>query len=103
MPAKAPAKKGSKTMIVIRNIYLYIAALIGLVMLVVGISTIIDTVIANYIFDVPMEVVPGGYDYQAREIAEDMARGIASIVAGFFLWIFHWRIIQKEAKSHKNL
>ncbi|MFC1747805.1 hypothetical protein ACFL2V_03275 [Pseudomonadota bacterium] len=61
--------KGSKSLRVIRNVYLYLVAMIGLVVFVIGSIGIIDNILQNYVFQVDSFTyyrAPLGYDACTR-------------------------------------
>ena len=100
----------------IRTIYLYLYALIGLVLIAFGAGTLVDVGLRTYIFteanaeiryEVPMPkgeeidiVVPvePKIDYNRQQKQRDMSRGLSQILVGLPLWLYHWSVIKGDRR-----
>lgn len=106
--------------ILIRDIYLHLFALIGLVLLTIGFVRLINLTLKTYVFtkaDVfysyptPMPIAPGeeSLQFPSREEIEDYqnkertskrqreaAESLAFIIAGLPLYFYHWSAIRKN-------
>ncbi len=129
-PKKTSPDKKDKISIV-RFIYLYIITAITFIVFIIGAITIVDVVLKAYVFDVDeyewsrpptiyCENLTRGPEYEdclkrreaaeekedARIISKDSARrlsiGIAQVIVAFPLWIFHWRIIERDRKRRRK-
>lgn len=69
MPPAKPTPPKPKTSFIIRNIYLYLVAIIGLVTFIVGAVGIIDNVLQNYVFQVNDYVRYDAYIWGSPELA----------------------------------
>lgn len=106
--------------LLIRKIYLYFFALIGLVLLVIGFVRLVSLALKTYVFTradiyyvypVPrpltselQEPSPEEIeDYQNKERISrrqrEAAESLALIIVGFPLYLYHWGIIRKERKE----
>ena len=113
----------------IRSLYLYLFSFIGLLIAVIGTVQIVDLVLTVYVFDeadryeyrlrAPLE--PGNnldpekqaeYEEELREQNErdvlrqrqrQLSGSISMILVGVPLYLYHWRIISREAKAKKKL
>ena len=62
--ARPVPNKGGKSLRIIRNVYLYLVAMIGLIVLVIGSVGVVNNVLKNYVFQVDESVyMRGPYDY----------------------------------------
>ena len=77
---------------VLRSIYLYLVSLVGVIMLVFSLIAASRSGI-NFVFR-----SSGKNLYFVSEIARD----IAAILAGLFLFLFHWNIIKNEGRFGSN-
>lgn len=109
--------------LLIRRIYLYLFALIGLVLLTIGFVRLVGLALKTYIFTkadiyyvypLPKPVLPenGGSqtplpeeieDYQNKERTarrqKEAAESLAFIIVGLPLYLYHWSIIRKEKEE----
>ncbi len=140
-------QKPKKAVKIIRNVYLYLVSMIGLVVFIFGAVGLINTVFQNYVFQVdydfnaysqPYPAMRGGTCAQpypdsadkegkkmitptTQEIADcndqlelqkaqnrknrigqDFSIAFAQMAVGLPVWLFHWGIIQKEAKRRED-
>ncbi len=109
----------------IRKIYLYLFALVGLVLFVIGLVRLVDLGLKSWVFTAadkyypyPM-AAPSSVDkststpsgpsqeelqaYQEQQTAAqrqgDAAEAIAFIVVGFPLYLYHWGMIKKDKEK----
>lgn len=104
----------------IKIIYLYIFSLVGLVLIVIGGVKIVNTALKAYVFTKADEVliypriVPPKVngeetqilspekeaEYQKRERSSrsqrDIAEGLAFLIVGTPLYLYHWNLVRKE-------
>lgn len=142
-----PGKPKGKAMQIIRNVYLYLVTLIGLITFIFGSVGIINNMLQHYVFQVDQSdmyyaqpIYPGfkGQCAQAypdpadkegkrmiipttQEVADcqkaekeqnerinranfgrELSISLAQIVIGLPIWLFHWGIIQKEARKREE-
>ena len=113
----------------IRKIYLYLFAMIGLVLVVIGVVRLVGLGLKTYVFtnadtyyEYPMarpvkmmtsdtntkeefvqptkeEVEDYNRKQQAANREREAAESIAFIVVGFPLYLYHWAIIKKDKKE----
>ena len=107
----------------IRSLYLYLFSFIGLLIAVIGTVQIVDLVLTVYVFDgadryeyyrrAPLEQgnqldpeKQAEYEKELREQNErdilrqrqrQLSGAISMIVVGIPLYLYHWRIISREA------
>ena len=112
----------------IRSLYLYLFSFIGLLIAVIGTVPIVDLVLTVYVFDeadryeyfVRSPLEPGNqvdpekeaeYQEELREQNErdvlrqrqrQLSNSISMILVGVPLYLFHWRIISREAGAKKK-
>lgn len=112
----------------IRKIYLYIFALVGLVLITIGCVRLVGLALKTYIFtkaDVYYEYpaakpvsAPGkeveyvqppkeeieAYQNEQRtsDRQRDAAESLAMIVIGIPLYLYHWSVIKKDKKEELN-
>lgn len=106
---------------IIRLIYLYGLAAIGVMILTIGAVTIIDVLLRSYVLlpppvptPVPTLVAPPGPPpgpvvverppgteeyYRIAENYRRLATAIAQLIIGLPLWAYHWRLAQREARE----
>lgn len=112
----------------IRTIYLYLFALVGLAMMIVGTARLVDLGMKEYVFHVdetsyyyerPMPVMPGEKasemsaeekeKYKKEQLVvekkrakerkkKDLSEILSLIIVGLPVWMYHWRIIQRDIK-----
>lgn len=109
----------------LRTIYLYLFSVLGLVLVIIGTVTFINLGLKTYIFkkadtypiyrSAPIEKPDGSRKETEEEAAKrieeekriqeeqrtanrhrDAARALAFILVGLPVYIYHWRVIQKE-------
>ena len=112
----------------IRSLYLYLFSFIGLLIAVIGTVQIVDLALTVYVFDEPdrfeyyvrAPLEPGNeldpekqaeYEEELREQNErdvlrqrqrQLSSAISMIVVGIPLYLYHWRIISREAGVKKK-
>lgn len=101
---------------IIRLIYLYGLAAIGVIILTIGVVSIIDVLLRIYVFlpppaptpvPMPTPLAPPGSpgtevlycNYCIAENYRRLATAIAQIIVGLPLWAYHWRLAQREARQ----
>ncbi len=113
----------------VRKIYLYLFAVVGLILIITGSVSLIDLGLKTYIFkqadNYPVyvdriAVKPADNsteelteeEYQQRKAAEEerqkqqrtsdrqrqASQAVAQLIVGIPLFIYHWRLIQKEGQ-----
>lgn len=100
----------------IRTIYLYIFALLGLVLMVIGGVQMVGMALKAWIFtkaDADMmrmsPVIPPDkeattsnevvVDYRTQQRHRDASQSLAFILIGLPLYLYHWGVIKKEMKA----
>ena len=113
----------------IRTIYLYLFALVGLGMMIVGTARLVDYGLKEHVFQVeevsyyierPVPVPVGEeklvvdeekeekYRKEQEELnkkrseerkKKDLSSILSMIVVGLPVWVYHWRIIQKDIRK----
>lgn len=108
-------------MTMIRTIYLYLFALVGLTLLIIGTVRFIDMGLRIFVFTkadeqekvfnvrspVPAETEEGQTekeDFQQIDLVtsqrhRDAASNSSMIIVGLPLFLYHWRIIRRETKK----
>lgn len=107
----------------IRTIYLYLFALIGLVLLVVGTVNFINMALKAYVFTQAEEqerfynkrpLLPEGAEREVlEEINEDFdpiisrrhreaSRNLSMIIVGLPLFLYHWAVIRREIRRKEE-
>ena len=112
----------------IRSLYLYLFSFIGLLIAVIGTVQIVDLVLTVYVFDeadryeyiVRPALEPGNtldpekeVEYQEELRAQNerdvlrqrqrrLSNAISMILVGVPLYLYHWRIISREAARKKK-
>lgn len=97
----------------IRQLYLYLASFIGLVVIVFGSVSLVDLGLKTYVFTeaeryyYTQPVILEGNQTEEVRTDEDKnlvarrhmqaANAVAMLLVGFPLYLYHWRILQKEA------
>lgn len=102
---------------IIRIIYLYLFALVGLIMVTFGGVRLVDVALRTwvftevdkqYVYDMPRPVegdkattTPAliEVDYAKQQRQRDIVNGLSLIVVGLPLWMYHWRIIKQDNKK----
>ena len=104
----------------IRIIYLYLFSFVGLLVVVFGSIQLVNLTLKVFVF-------PGAdvYEYSApkiegqrgpdpveeqrrmarethRQRQRELSNAIAMIVVGLPLYLYHWKTIQQESKTHKD-
>jgi hypothetical protein len=71
----------------LRSIYLYLVSLVGIIMFIFSLIALSRTGI-GFLF------------HEGNNVASvsNMAKDVAAIIMGAFMFLFHWRIIQKESR-----
>ena len=107
----------SKFQKIIRSVYLYTFAAVGLIFLIVGATTLVNVGLKTYVF--PLEHYANYWEdsrcsyyevdtseYEECVITEDsdarkrdLAIGVANFVVGTPLWLYHWGTIQRRKKE----
>ena len=103
---------------IVRTIYLYLFALVGLFLFVFSTVSLVSTTLNRYVF--PTEYVrydiAKPVDGEENVISEeeqeanfikqqdnDFKRGVngsvPGVIIGYLLWMFHWKVITKDHKS----
>jgi hypothetical protein len=112
---------------IIRTIYLYLFALIGLAMLVVGTARIIDVGLKAWVFteadnneyyeprplvvdqegratttSEKMELSPklSKDDFARQQRHRDLASALSTIIVGLPLYMYHWSVIKKDNRKN---
>lgn len=104
----------------IRKIYLYLFALVGLFMITVGSARLVNLALKVYVFQEADRYyeypVPRTVDEKAGEIQQpdpkeleefnkrqtrsqrqrELAESLAWIIVGLPLWLYHWTVIKRE-------
>lgn len=75
---------------IVRTVYLYLVTFIGLILLVVGIVDLVEYLLALALPD--KTPTSDEYHYYGS-----LRSGIAYILIGAPLWLYHWRIIQGKS------
>ena len=113
----------------IRSLYLYLFSFIGLLIAVIGTVQIVDLLLTVYVFDEadryeyyrgsPLQKVEEGPDAEdfaeheaelqaqndrevVRQRQRQLSGAISMIVVGIPLYLYHWRIISREAAAKKK-
>lgn len=116
----------------IRKIYLYLFAIIGLVLITIGCVRLVGLALKTYIFtkadvyyeypaampiimpetkttDTPQFIQPSEKevnqyqkDQRSSQRQRDAAESLAMIIIGLPLYLYHWQIIKKEKESEKE-
>ena len=111
---------------IIRTIYLYLFALVGLIMLIVGAVKLVDLGLRVFIlteadnqelfrsFPVVERLLDGTTTTTKKELAQDkedfrkqqrqrdLASALASIIIGLPLYLYHWKTIQKDIRGKQD-
>ena len=86
---------------IIRTIYLYVAVLIGLIMVLFGAGKLIDVGLEYFIPDVQAQTstvreIPPKEPYKRNQTRRDIRDGIALLLVGTPVLLIHGRIIKKS-------
>ena len=99
---------------IIRTIYLYGFAIVGLIIATVGVGRIVDVGLRAWVFteadktyneprpviDKEGEIIEGEIiDYAKANRQRDLASAISSILVGVPLYLYHWSIIKREKEK----
>jgi len=109
---------------IIRNVYLYTFSAVGMIIFLIGGISLINVFLKTYVF--PLEHYSEYYysscsdpyilketpefDVEACETSQeeeratqdsdarkrDLAEGLAAIICGTPIWLYHWKVIQKS-------
>jgi amino acid permease len=77
----------------VRNIYLYLISLAGILMIIFGLIGFVNQLLTQLI---PQTVSKGAYDYSYYYSIQGMVRSITFVFLGVALFAYHWRLIVRE-------